>query len=72
MNRLMKNILWMFVLIVFCNVILQVEEEEQYYMTRPFKFIGISLILSLIGGYVWFQIEKRTIKEAEKTSQSRK
>ena len=60
MNGLMKNILWMFVLIVFSNVILQIGEGEQYYLKRPFRFMGISLILSLIGGYIWFQIEKRT------------
>lgn len=64
MNRLLKNILWMFVLIVFSNVLLGITEVEPNYLIEPIRFLGISLILSLIGGYVWFQVEKRSNKKS--------
>lgn len=64
MNRLLKNILWMFLLIVFSNVLLGITEAEPNYLIEPIRFLGISLILSLIGGYVWFQVEKRSNKKS--------
>jgi Cu/Ag efflux pump CusA len=56
MNRLLKEIVFMFLLIVFSNMITEIGEEQKVYLTKPLKFFGGAFVLSIIGGYLSYRI----------------
>lgn len=59
MKKIGKEILWLFGITVFSNVIVEVGEEEKNYMTNPIRFFGVSIVMSIIGGYLWVKIRER-------------
>lgn len=60
MKGLLKNIVWLFLIIIFSNSILDLGEEQPSYFAEPVRSIGITLVLSIVGGYCWWWVEKRT------------
>lgn len=56
MNRLLKEIVFIFLLIVFSNMITEIGEEQKVNLTKPLKFFGGTFVLSIIAGYLSYKI----------------
>ncbi len=56
MNNLLKEIVRLFFVVVFSNVIVELGEEEKNFMVKPIRFFGTAVIISIIGGLItnWF------------------
>lgn len=52
MNPLLREIILVFVIIVFSNVIVDIRKEQKAYLVNPIRFFSSAIILSVIGGYV--------------------
>ena len=56
MNKLVREILILFVIIVFANMMSEIGEEQKIYLTKPLKFFGGAFISSIIGGFIMYKI----------------
>lgn len=59
MKNYFKEVIVLFLIVVFSNVLVEIGEEEKNYMVRPLRFFGAAIVLSLIGGYVINWINNR-------------
>ena len=66
MSSLIKEIITLFIIIIFSNVIVELGEDEKIFMVKPFRFFGTALILSIIGGFIINRIHN-SIKEKKDT-----
>ena len=67
MNNLLKEIIILFFIVVFSNVLVELGEEEKNFMVKPIRFFGTALIVSIAGGFIINWLKNRTKeKEMEK------
>lgn len=59
MSSLIKEIITLFIIIIFSNVIVELGEEEKNFMVKPFRFFGTALMLSFIGGFIINRVKSR-------------
>lgn len=58
MNSVIREIIVMFLIIVATNILLEIGEAEKSYLTRPIRFWGGSVIISIVGGYFINKVNK--------------
>ena len=70
MSSLLKEIIAMFFIIIFSNTLVDLGsgEKELKIMINPIKTIGITLIISILGGYIlnWVNINAGITKSKNK------
>jgi len=59
MKALLKEILFIFCIVVFANIIVDLGEEEQRFLVKPVKFFGLAVLLSTVGGLLMYWIKNR-------------
>lgn len=64
MNKIVKEIILLFIVVVFANMVVEFGEEEKSYLTNPVKFFGVALGVSIIGGFInhWVKSKQNTPK----------
>lgn len=59
MNRTIKDIIFLFVIIIFSNSIGELMTDSDLSLLKnPFKFLGIAVLLSIIGGIILNWVKK--------------
>lgn len=59
MKNYFAHVLVMFFAIISGNLLVGWSEGDSSFFDQPFKYFGISLLLSLVGGYVLYLIDKK-------------
>lgn len=59
MKEIFKEFLFVFTIVVFVNIILDLGEEEFRFFAKPVKFFGLAILLSVIGGSIVHWIKNR-------------
>ncbi len=60
MHPILKESLFVFVIVVVSNIIVDLDGEEQRFLSNPIRFFGLSLLLSFVAGLLVHAVKKRS------------
>jgi hypothetical protein len=62
MKQIIKEILLLFILVIFSNIIVEFIAEGTILIKNPIKFFGVALGVSIIGGFIthWVKSKQNT------------
>jgi hypothetical protein len=63
MKKIIKEILILFIIIVLTNMLIEIGDEQKSYLTKPLRFFGSAVVISIIAGYVTYRIKMTMPKE---------
>lgn len=60
MRSLIIQIVSVFLIIVFSNLIVDWADQDGQFLEEPLKFFGVAIVMSIVGGVLLDRINKRT------------